>query len=170
MIKLSRIAATALMLALVAFLLSACGGDETAAPSGQTVTKSAAKPASSANGKSEDLIGQVVTPGNLTPDKFRASLASRRPIVVLFYMNGPSDDTQVRSSVQSLESKYRSQVDFYDYVYSDGQTFGDLAMILKVSTTPAVITINKQSQVQRAWSGYVDAKSIEQGIVEAISN
>ncbi|MCL4474425.1 MAG: hypothetical protein M1539_06575 [Actinobacteria bacterium] len=169
MIKLSRIAATALILALVAFLLSACGGDEAAAPTAQTVTKTA-KSASSATGKSEDLVGQVVTPGNLTPDKFKASLSSRRPIVVLFYMNGPSDDTQVRSSVQSLESKYRSQADFYEYVYSDGQTFGDLAMILKVSTTPAVITINKQSKVQRAWSGYVDAKSIEQGIVEAISN
>ncbi|MHB8857967.1 MAG: thioredoxin domain-containing protein [Thermoleophilia bacterium] len=169
MIKLSRIAATALTLVLVVFLLSACGGDETAAPTAQTVTKTA-KSASSTTGKSEDLVGQVVTPGNLTPDKFKASLSSRRPIVVLFYMNGPSDDTQVRSSVQSLENKYRSQADFYDYVYSDGQTFGDLAMILKVSTTPAVITINKQSQVQRAWSGYVDAKSIEQGIVEAISN
>ncbi len=169
MIKLSRIAATVLTLTLVAFLLSACGGDEAAAPSAQTVTAKTAKAAAS-TGKSEDLIGQVITPGNLTPDNFKNSLSSRRPIVVTFYMNGPYDDSQVRSSVQSLESKYRGQADFYDYVYSDGQSFGDLAMILKVSTTPAVITINKQSKVQRAWSGYVDSKSIEQGIVEAISN
>ena len=170
MTRISRITATALTLALVAFLLGGCGGDETASQTPQTVTKSAAKSAGTSTGTSQDLVGQVITPGNLTPDNFKNSLSSRRPVVVTFYMNGPSDDQQVRSAVLTLESKYRGQADFYDYLYSDGQSFGDLAMILKVSTTPAVITINKQSQVQRAWNGYVDGKSIEQGIVEAISN
>jgi hypothetical protein len=37
-----------------------------------------------------------------------------------------------------------------------------------VNSTPTVVTINKQAKVQRAWTGYVDADSLEQGIVEAM--
>jgi len=169
MTGLRRIVATALASALVAFLLAGCG-DDTSTQTTKTSTTKTSKASGSSTVRAEDMVGQIVTPGELTPQDFKDSLASRQPIVVTFYMNGPADDAQVRSSVQTLKSKYQGRVVFYDYLYSDGQKYGDLTQVLKVTTSPTVVVINCQSQVQRAWSGYVDSKSIEQGIDEALKN
>ncbi|MDO8735970.1 MAG: hypothetical protein Q7K29_02660 [Thermoleophilia bacterium] len=167
MTGLLRIVTTAQALVLVVFLFAGCGGSDTPATTPVRTTKST-KASATSTGMAEDMIGQVVVPGELTPKDFKDSIESRRPIVVTFYISGPADDNQVRSSVLSLESKLRGQVDFYDYLYTDAQRYGDLTMILHVTTTPTVVVINQQAQVQRAWSGYVDIKSIEQGINEAI--
>jgi hypothetical protein len=165
MTGLLRIVTTVQALALVVFLFAGCGGSEPVATTPVRTTK--ASPATASSVMAEDMIGQVVVPGELTPKDFKDSIESRRPIVVTFYISGPADDNQVRSSVLSLESKFRGQVDFYDYLYTDAQRYGDLTLILHVTTTPTVVIINQQAQVQRAWSGYVDIKSIEQGINEA---
>lgn len=167
MTGLLRIIATAHALALVVFLFAGCGGSETPTATPARTSKPAKASGGTSTSKAEDMVGQVVVPGELTPKDFKESIESRRPIVVTFYISGPSDDNQVRSSILSLESKFRGQVDFYDYLYTDAQRYGDLTLILHVTTTPTVIIINQQAQVQRAWSGYVDIKSIEQGINEA---
>jgi hypothetical protein len=163
-----RIVTTVQALALVVFLFAGCGGSETPATTPARTSKTAKAAAGTSTTKAEDMIGQVVVPGELSPRDFKESIESRRPIVVTFYISGPSDDNQVRSSILQLESKLRGQVDFYDYLYTDAQRYGDLTLILHVTTTPTVVIINKQSQVQRAWSGYADIKSIEQGINEAL--
>ena len=168
MTGLLRIVSTAVLLALVVFLFAGCGGSDV--PVTPTRTARTTEAAGGSTSKAEDLIGQIVIPGMLSPADFKQSIETRRPIVVTFYITGsggPADDSQVRSSIMSLESKYRGQVDFYTYNYTDSEDYGDLTAILKVTTTPTVIIINPQSQVQRAWSGYVDISSIEQGINEA---
>lgn len=165
MTGLLRIVTTVQALALVVFLFAGCGGSDT--PATTPVRTSKTTKAASSSVMAEDMIGQVVVPGELTPKDFKDSIESRRPIVVTFYISGPPDDNQVRSSVLSLESRFRGQVDFYDYLYTDAQRYGDLTLILHVTTTPTVVIINQQAQVQRAWLGYVDIKSIEQGINEA---
>jgi len=171
MTGLLRIVATAQALALVLFLFAGCGGSDTPATTPARTSKTAKDAAGTSTSKAEDMIGQVVVPGELSPRDFKESIESRRPIVVTFYMSGSpdglADDNQVRSSILTLKSKFRGQVDFYDYLYTDTQRYGDLTLILHVTTTPTVIVINQQAQVQRAWSGYVDIKSIEQGINEA---
>lgn len=160
---------TALTLALVTFLFAGCGGEESA-----TATKAAAKAktakTAAAAGKDtpESLLDQVIVPTEQSPGDFRKSLENRRPVVVTFYMSSPADDTKVRSAVNTLESRYKGQADFYTYLYTDGSKYGDLTILLRVNTTPTVVIINKQAKVQRAWSGYADEDSIEQGIVEAL--
>ncbi|MBI5870635.1 MAG: hypothetical protein HZB44_06745 [Actinobacteria bacterium] len=168
MTGLLRIVTTAQALVLVVFLFAGCGGSDTPATTPARTSKTAKAAAGTSTSKAEDMIGQVVVPGELTPKDFKESIESRRPIVVTFYISGPADDNQVRSSILSLESKFRGQVDFYDYLYTDAQRYGDLTLILHVTTTPTVVVINEQAQVQRAWSGYADIKSIEQGINEAL--
>lgn len=168
MTGLLRIVTTAQALVLVVFLFAGCGGSDTPATTPARTSKTAKAAAGTSTSMAEDMIGQVVVPGELTPKDFKESIESRRPIVVTFYISGPADDNQVRSSILSLESKFRGQVDFYDYLYTDAQRYGDLTLILHVTTTPTVVVINEQAQVQRAWSGYADIKSIEQGINEAI--
>ncbi len=182
MVRALRPAAAALALVLVASLLAVgCGGggEETATKAAKTTKTSKAESKAKAKATEaetpEDLIDQVVTPTENTPEKVARSLEQRQPIVITFYIpgssgQGPSDDSDVRSSITSLESKYKSRVDFYTYLYSDGERYGDLATLLQVNTTPTVIIINKEARVQRAWTGYVDSKTIEQGIVEAISS
>ncbi len=176
MTKLLKITASALGLALMAFLFSACGGGtqapaKTNTPGTVSTTARASGGAvagSSASAEPEQLAGQLVIPTAQSPQDFRSSLSNRRPVVVLFYMIGSADDDQVRQSVNTLESRYRGQVDFYDYFFSDGNKYGDLMSLLKVNSTPAVIMINKQAKVQRAWTGFVDDKSLQQGVSEIL--
>lgn len=168
MTRLLKVTATALIIALAAFLLTSCG-EET--PTTKASTKASTSKASAAGGSSttmaENLIGQIITPTEQSPKDFTDSIKKRRPIVVLFYMSGPYDDSQVRSTISTLESRYKGQVDFYTYLYNESGRYMDLAMLLDVNTTPSVIIINKQATVQRAWTGFADNQSIEQGIVEA---
>ncbi|MHB1389805.1 MAG: hypothetical protein ACYCXF_01015 [Thermoleophilia bacterium] len=169
MIRLLKSMATVLVLVLVVFLFAGCGGDSTPTTTTAVTARKASTTAAAGNSNmAEKLIGQVVVGTDQTPQDFTRSLESRRPIVVTFYMTGPYDDSQVRSSISSLQSRYRGQVDFYDYLITDGSRYGDLASLLMVNEPPTVVCINKQAQVVRAWTGYVDTKSLEQGIVEAI--
>ncbi|MHB0866143.1 MAG: hypothetical protein ACYC6B_02430 [Thermoleophilia bacterium] len=170
MIRLLKLSATVLLMVLVVFLFAGCGGDSTptAAKTSTAKVSKASTGASGGGGKAEDLIGQVIVGTAQTPAEFTRSLESRRPIVVTFYMTGPYDDSQVRSHISSLQSRYRGQVDFYDYLITDGQRYGDLSSLLKVNEPPTVVCINRQAQVVRAWTGYVDTQSLEQGIVEAL--
>ena len=169
MTRLLKLTAIALVIALAGFLFVGCGEEE---PPAKTTTKASTskttKPAAGGSTvKVEDLIGQVVTPTDQSPKDFSDSIKKRRPVVVTFYMYGPYDDSQVRSSISSLESRYRGQADFYTYLYNEGQRYMNLPALLDVNTTPSVIIINKQSIVQEAWTGFADTLSIEQGIVEA---
>lgn len=160
-----------LTMALAVFLLAGCGGEEkpvTQPATGTSTARTTAKAAAGSTNKAENQIDKAVAPTDQTPNDFKKSFQDRRAIVVNFYMTSPYDDSQVHSFVSSLESKYRGQADFYSYLYTDGQKFGDLMDILMVNTTPTVVVINRQGKVQRAWTGYVDAKSIEQGVVEAL--
>ena len=167
MIGLLKFVATVLGLALVAFLFAGCGDSGTPATTAAKISKTTKTSGAAGAAKPEDLVGQVVSPTDQSPKEFKTALESRRPVVITFYMSGANDDSQVQTAMSSLQSKYRGKVDFFDYLYTDSQKYGDLTTLLKVSTTPSVIIINQQSQVQRAWSGYVDPKSLEQGIVEA---
>lgn len=165
-------AAAALVIALGVFLMAGCGGEEeqpsTQIATATSTTRTAAKAPAGSTNKAENLTGQTVVPTDLTPQDVKKSLQSRRAVVVNFYMTSPYDDSQVRSYITSLQSKYQGQVDFYTFLYTDGQRFGDLMDVLMVNATPTVVVINRQGKVQRAWTGYVDAKSIEQGIVESL--
>lgn len=167
MTRLLKLSATALFTVLLVFLLSGCGGEEEPTQVVRTTTRSAARATGGAStGKAENLIGQTVTPTDLTPNDVKRALTSKRPVVILFYMSGPSDDNQVRSYVTSMESRFKGQVDFFTFLSSDAAKYGDLANLLQLNSTPTVVCINKQGQVVRAWTGYVDSDSLEQGVVE----
>jgi thioredoxin-like negative regulator of GroEL len=118
---------------------------------------------------SEDLIGQAIVPTKNSPEDFTEAIEDNRTIVVTFYMPSPTDDNLVRSSIMTLQGRYRGQVEFFSYLYTDGQSYKDLVQLLQVNTTPTVVVINRDGVVQRAWTGYADEESLEQGIVEALA-
>lgn len=172
--KLFRLCATVLVLALVAFLVVGCGGDdeEDSAPppkSSNNAGSSTDVAVSEPTGMSEDLIGQAIVPTKNSPEDFTEAIEDNRTIVVTFYMPSPTDDNLVRSSIMTLQGRYRGQVEFFSYLYTDGQSYKDLVQLLQVNTTPTVVVINRDGVVQRAWTGYADEESLEQGIVEALA-
>lgn len=167
-IRLLRVFATVLITALVVFLLSGCGGEEETKTSAKKA-KATKTSATAGLDAPESLVGQVIVPTEQSPEDFRQALEDRRPVVVFFYMPEPADDSRVRTSIMTLQSRFRGQVEFLDYLYSDAEDYGDLVQLLKVNSTPTVVVINYQAQVQRAWTGFVDEDSIEQGIVEALN-
>lgn len=177
-----KLFATVLVMALVAFLFSGCGGDDeedTAPPprsagsnnqgGGNASASTTAAAAGAPSQMAEEMIGQAVVPTENTPEDFTEAIENERTVVVTFYMPSPTDDNQVRSSVMTLQGRYRGQVEFFSYLYSDSQSYKDLVNILNVNSTPTVVVINRDGVVQRAWTGYADEESIEQGIVEALA-
>lgn len=167
--------AAVLVMALAAFLFAGCGGgdEDTAPPPKQAKTNTSASAAATKSEPAEmpeDLVGQTVSPTKDSPENFNKAIEDQRPILVMFYLPAPYDDSQVRSSVMTLQGRYRGQMEFFTYLYSDAQTYQDLATVLRVNSTTAVIIINRQGVVQRAWTGYVDEESIEQGIQEALES
>lgn len=176
MMRLLKSITTVLALALLVFLLAGCGGgdDEAATTSATQTNTTQANTATAARqaaeeAKPEDLIGQVIVPTENTPSDFTESINNRRPIAVTFYMLGPTDDNRVRSSMSSLENRYKSDMDFYIYLQSDGERYKNLATLLNVNTTPTVVIINSQARVVEAWTGFADEKTLEQGVIEGIS-
>ncbi|RJQ41828.1 MAG: thioredoxin [Gaiellales bacterium] len=169
-----KLIAAALVMALAVFLFAGCGGgdeEDNAPPPKKAKTNNSAATASAVpSDMPESLIGQAVAPTKDSPGDFTQAIEDKRPVVVTFYMPAPYDDSQVRSSVMTLQGKYRGQVEFLSYLYSDAQSYKDLATLLKVNTTPTVVVINRLGVVQRAWTGYADEKTIEQGIQEALES
>lgn len=168
-----KLIATALVLAVVVFLMAGCGGGDDEAETTKAKDAAAKKEevkdvAVSMVSRPEMLIDQVIVPTENTPEDFTESIENRRPVAVTFYQMGPNDDARVRTAMTNLESRYKGQMDFYTYLYSDGERYKDLANLLLVNTTPTVVIINDESRVQRAWTGFADADSLEQGIVEAL--
>lgn len=167
-----KLLAAVLMIALAVFLFAGCGGggEDTAPPPKAEKKSSNKQVVLEPSDMPENLVGQAIVPTKDSPEDFVRAIDEKRPIVVTFYMPAPTDDSDVRSSVMSLEGRYRGQVDFFNYLYSDAQGYKDLVTLLNVNSTPTVVIINRQGAVQRAWTGYVDEPSIEQGIVEALSS
>lgn len=167
-----KLLAAVLIMALAVFLFAGCGGDEEeTAPPPKAEKKSSNKEVTlEASEMPESLVGQAVVPTKDSPEDFVQAIDDKRPIVVTFYMPAPFDDSEVRSSVMTLEGRYRGQVEFFSYLYSDAQSYKDLVTLLSVDSTPTVVIINRQGTIQRAWTGFVDEPSIEQGIVEALAS
>lgn len=167
-----KLIAAVLIMALAAFLFVGCGGggeEDNAPPKKSKTNADASAAAATPTDMPEALIGQAIVPTKDSPEDFTKAIDDQMPIVVTFYMPAPYDDSQVRSSIMTLQGRYRGQVEFFDYLYSDAQSYKDLVTLLKVNSTPTVVIINRQGVVQRAWTGFVDADSIEQGISETLA-
>jgi hypothetical protein len=173
MTRILKPAAALMVIMLAVFFIASCGGsDKSEAPvkKASTSKESSSKSSSGGGGggdeaKPEQMEGQVIVSNQNLPDDFNESLESRRPIAVTFYMLGPDDDARVRTAMTRMESKYKGQMDFYTYLYSDGERYKGLASLLLVNTTPTVIMINEESRVTVGWTGYADEQSLEQMVV-----
>lgn len=116
-------------------------------------------------------VGARVQTDAQTPRAVTDALRNQEIVVVAFVMRGQADDDAVASAVAGLASPSQSiaGVKYLVYNVAAGDTYGDLATILGVTGTPAVVIIGSDGKIANLWNGYVDASVIQAAISTAIS-
>lgn len=149
-----------LLVMLVALTAFGCGGDDGATTTTiSVVTTNPSGPGTTVN----DLIGRNVVVTEDTPAEF-VDAYEVKPIVLLFYVPGGTDDVSVLESLEGLIPSFDQYV-FLVYDYKTPDAYGDLSALLKVGYPPELILIDKKGFIQRIWNGYVDEGSLNQALV-----
>jgi hypothetical protein len=149
------------LVVLVALFAFGCGGgnEETTTTSKRVVTTAPAGGGSPA----DELVGTTVKPTEDTPAAFVEAYGVR-PVVLLFYVPGGTDDISVSETLDGLASSFDKYL-FLVYDYKAPEAYGDLSSLLKVDYPPALILIDRDGVVEGVWNGYVDEGTMNQALV-----
>ena len=115
-------------------------------------------------GSLDELIGTPLVTTTETPAEITDAIAQHRPIVILFYVPGGSDDTAVLDEIKTLQTTY-TDVTFALYEYSDPASYGDLGILLRVKYLPQTVFIDTQGTIYDIRTGYVDEGTLNQQVV-----
>lgn len=151
------------MLLVSALAVMGCGGGEEETATTVSTVAPADQENSADSAEEQSIEGQEVVPGEDTPEEIKSALERNRPLVVMFYVVGGTDDGLVQDAVDNLEVKF-PDIAFARYDYRNPEEYGDLASLLKVDYTPAVVLVDATGHVHEAFSGYVDEGSLNQGL------
>jgi hypothetical protein len=155
----------AMIVVLAGLLLSGCGG-------GGDATTTTAPPVTAAPGggaTAPTAPGAAATPAILTvtentPADVKSALEQKKPLVLMFYSPGGSDDTRVLQSLTKLTPRFPTAfISQYDYKAPD--TYGDLGQVLQVGNLPSVVLIDASANVTQVFSGFVDEGTLNQSMV-----
>jgi hypothetical protein len=146
--------------------LSGCGGG------GDTAT-TVAPPVTAAPGGAVAVPaapgGAAAAPVTLkatenTPADVKSALEQNKPLVLMFYSPGGSDDTKVLQSLTKLTPRFPTAfISQYDYKAPD--TYGDLGQVLGVGNLPSVILVDASANVTQVFTGFVDEGTLNQSMV-----
>jgi hypothetical protein len=148
-----------LLVALVAWGCGGGGDEETTTTGLPVVTAAPSGPEAAVN----ELIGQSVATTEDTPADF-VDVYGVKPIVLLFYVPGGTEDVSVSESIDALTSSFGDYV-FLVYDYKAPEAYGDLSSLLKVGYPPEVVLIDKDGIIEGIWNGYVDEGTLNQELV-----
>ncbi len=151
-----------LLVMSVALFVAGCGSggeDETTTTGLPVVTT--VPPASGSDGS--DLIDRPVAVTDDTPADFVEAYGSK-PLVVLFYVPGGTDDVSVFESLYRLIPSFGNYV-FLMYDYKVPDAYGDLSSLLAVEYPPQIVLIDREGLVREVWNGYVDEGTLNQSLV-----
>jgi hypothetical protein len=156
----------AAIVVLAGLSLSGCGG-------GGGATTTTAPPVTAAPGGGAVV---PVTPGaaavapvtlkatDNTPADVKSALEQKKPLVLMFYSPGGSDDTKVLQSLTKLTPRFPTAfISQYDYKAPD--TYGDLGQVLRVGNLPSVVLIDASANVTQVFTGFVDEGTLNQSMV-----
>lgn len=150
------------LIILVALLALGCGGgdEKTTTTKARVVTTAAP---SSSGSAADELIGTTVKPTEDTPGEF-VDAYGVRPIVLLFYVPGGTDDISVSETLNALAPSFNKYL-FLVYDYKAPEAYGDLSSLLKVDYPPALILIDRDGVIDGVWNGYIDEGTMNQALV-----
>ncbi|MCE5253457.1 MAG: hypothetical protein LLG45_04495 [Actinomycetia bacterium] len=146
---------------LLALTVCGCGGggEETTTTGIPVATTGPSSPGTTV----ADLVGKSIEPTEDTPAEF-VDAYGVRPIVLLFYAPGGTDDTSVSEAVDGLSSSFDNYL-FLIYDYKTPEAYGDLPSLLQVGYPPELILIDREGVIQGIWNGYVDEGTMNQALV-----
>jgi hypothetical protein len=99
-----------------------------------------------------------------TPADVKSALEQHKPVVLLFYAPGGSDDSKVLQALTALTPRFPTAfISQYDYKAPD--TYGDLGQVLQVGYLPTTVLIDASATVTQVFSGYVDEGTLNQSLV-----
>lgn|GEM_PF-873257 len=162
--------AGALVLAGVVSVAGCGGGTDDAAtttvsvPVGSGGAVTTVAPGAAEGGSFAELIGKPLVTTSETPAEITEAMAQHRPIVILFYVPGGSDDSAVLDEIKALQSTY-TDVTFALYEYDDPASYGDLGILLKVQYLPQTVFIDTQGTIYDIRTGYIDEGTLNQQVV-----
>ena len=160
--------AVAILLISVTLLAAGCGlgGGGSSATTALTIP-SGATPSVTASGTvtpQKQLVQKKLVATKFTPTDVSDALKAGRPVVLLFYVAGSSDDAQVLASLQKLQPEFSSYT-FGIYDYKTPSAYGDLSTMLQVNYPPELILIDGKGTIKEIWNGFVDEGTMNQSLV-----
>jgi hypothetical protein len=150
-----------------AVAVGGCGGG--AADVTTTTVSTPGSPGSAATtvppgGPFVDYIGKPLATTSETPADITGALSEHRPMVILFYVPGGTDDSVVLDEIKTLQTKY-TDVTFALYDYKDPTSYGDLGILLKVDYPPQTVFIDTRGTIYDIRTGYIDEGTLNQQVV-----
>ncbi|MBU2602143.1 MAG: hypothetical protein KKA32_08245 [Actinobacteria bacterium] len=157
------------MLLLVSLSLAVgCGGDETATegtqpPDAGVVVEPTTTTIAGAPKAFKHLIGTTLAVTDESPEKVRASIERRTPMVIAFYVTGGTDDAVVLKHLDDLAVRF-AEIDFYKFDYKLPGEYGDLSALLEIDYPPQVTFVDDRGVIQAVTSGYADEGTLNQNL------
>jgi len=150
----------ALFVGAAAVLMSAGCSDEPA-----TTTTAAAPPTVTTTtpvGDAPRLTQLLAEEG--TPLEVAQALNTQKPLVILVYVPGGTDDELVKASLGTLAPRYKD-VSFVSYNFDDPESLGDLTTQLGSHYPPFAAFVDSHGIVQYFITGYADEAVFNQYVV-----
>lgn len=183
----------ALVVALLPFALSACGGSDAsttsaaAAPAPSSVAP--APPAAPAPvvsktnllSPSEVGTGQPFPDGAQTPKVVADHLAAHQPMVIFFYDPNQNTSVDQRLEIDAAMKDYRGMIDLVVFDVTGalpdpltkktkgavGEEVALLVQDLHIGFTPYVVLVDSQGDISARFRGFVDRGLLEREILKA---
>ena len=103
-----------------------------------------------------------------TPKFIAEPLKEKRGVILLVYVKGATDDEEMLSSFNNVKSQYASQAAFFDFEARDVSELGDVMVQLMLDQPPALAVISGDGNVYQAYTGWIDQKTMEQVVANAL--
>lgn len=159
----------ALITVLLSALTTGCGGGATDTTGSTPTATAPGTPTAAVIERTALAVPRQFQPDTQTPPWFKDALAKKKVILLEFYTKSDPVSTKIRSEIQSIYEKYSAEILLIILDINEPDKSATLADQFGVSFTPHISIIDKNGQVTREFSGYVDAKVIEQAVYNALN-
>jgi len=88
--------------------------------------------------------------------------------VLLVYCRGAVADRQMVTFFKQVRSEYVGESSFYSFEARDVGALGDVLAQLHAYNPPMLAVIDSQGKVQSLYTGWIDEKTLEQRVADAV--
>jgi hypothetical protein len=111
----------------------------------------------------------TVTVDATTPKFVAEPLENQRGVILLVYVKGAAADDEMLANFNKLKSQYAAQASFFNFEARQVPELGNMLAQLKANTPPLLAVIQGDGKVSQLYTGWVDVKTMEQVISDAVS-